>query len=236
MSAAPPHVVWKAELLAGRGDPRIAAACGRLLGILHAGTWRDAAIAQSCGDRQFFAALRLDPYYRRVADVHPELSREIERLIASHDDNRLCLVHGDYSPKNLLVHEAGLTLVDFEVGHYGDPAFDLGFLLTHLVLKAVHLADEFERYLALTATFWQAYRRELTTAAPLAERAQLESRAVRNFAGCALARVDGKSPVEYLVDESRRADVRRIAANLLRGDAATWDDALTVVRGAARLA
>lgn len=230
MSAAPPHTVWKAALLSGQTDPAIAAACGRLLGALHGGTWRDAEVATRFDDRQFFDALRLDPYYRRVAEVHPELREMLELLIKSQDENRLCLVHGDFSPKNLLVHVQGQTLVDFEVGHYGDPAFDLGFFLTHLVLKSVRAGADGERFLQLTNEFWTAYRRELSRTVTADELRRLEARAVQNFAGCALARVDGKSPVEYLTDESMRDAVRRFTAALLRESPASWNAALDVVR------
>jgi 5-methylthioribose kinase len=230
MSAAPPHTVWKTALLAGQVDPAIAVACGRLLGALHGGTWRNAEVAAQLDDRQFFDALRIDPYYRRIAEVHPQLREPINRLIESQDENRLCLVHGDFSPKNLLLHEHGQTLVDFEVGHYGDPAFDLGFFLTHLVLKAVYARADGERYLQLTTEFWNAYRRELASDASPDELQELEARAVQNFAGCALARIDGKSPVEYLTDDSQRDAVRCFTAALLRDPPSTWTDSLDVVR------
>ena len=142
MTAAPgEHTTWKEQLLAGRGDETIAAACGELLGRLHAGTWRDKDVARRFGDREYFMELRVKPYYRRVAEVHPDLAAAMKELIRSLDENRCCLVHGDFSPKNLLVWadpEQHVMLIDCEVGHYGDPAFDLGFMLSHLTLKAVY--------------------------------------------------------------------------------------------------
>ncbi|MEQ8784731.1 MAG: phosphotransferase [Pirellulaceae bacterium] len=223
MSAAPPHTVWKTELLSGVYRVELATACGRLLGLLHAGTWRDREIAATLGDRQFFIALRIDPYYRRVAEVHPALRERVEALIASQDEQRCCLVHGDFSPKNLLVHDANLTLVDFEVGHYGDPAFDLGFLLSHLVLKSIHAASACERLLELTQRFFAAYRGGFTDAASQAELGAVESRAVANCAACVLARVDGKSPVEYLSD-AHRETARRLGLEMLRATPASWSE------------
>jgi len=159
MSAAPEdHRVWKAGLLAGHADPTIAAACGRLLGRLHAGSWQNAEIRERLGDRTIFDELRLDPYYRTLARSFPGDAPHLERLIESVLAHRRSLVHADFSPKNLLVYSGGLLLVDFETGHYGDPAFDLGFFLSHLVLKAVYHAPDHEKYLALTEIFWSAYQ------------------------------------------------------------------------------
>ncbi|MCA9164104.1 MAG: phosphotransferase [Planctomycetales bacterium] len=142
MSAAPAeHIVWKRQLLRGVADRRIAAACGKLLGRLHARTWNDSGVANQLADRSFFEQLRVDPYYRFAAEQRPEFREYLEPLIASLVENRHSLVHGDFSPKNLLLFQHEVMLVDFEVGHFGDPAFDLGFFLTHIVLKAIHLGN-----------------------------------------------------------------------------------------------
>ncbi len=199
MSAAPSgHRTWKECLLAGEADPQIAAACGTLLGTLHAGSWRDADIAARLEDRTFFDSLRLDPYYRRLAIVHPDLADTLHNLIDETYRTRLCLVHGDFSPKNLLISPGQIWLIDFEVGHFGDPAFDLGFFLTHLALKAIHFQSRREEYLQLIDHFWQTYCRRLSLAASDSEIADLSRRTATHWAACLLARVDGKSPVDYL--------------------------------------
>jgi tRNA A-37 threonylcarbamoyl transferase component Bud32 len=222
MSAAPPHEVWKRQLLAGCVAPSTAAASGRLLAALHAGTWRHETVAISLADRSFFDDLRIDPYYRRIAQVHQDLQGPIVSLIESLANHRTCLVHGDFSPKNLLVHGQGLTLVDFEVGHYGDPAFDIGFFLSHLVLKAYWSGPRFEEYFHLTVAFWMAYRAGMAAAAEPGELRDLIARGVFNFAACMLARIDGKSKVEYL-SESLRETVRQRAKKLLLDPPATWE-------------
>ena len=144
MTAAPArHRTWKALLLAGPSalDPYIASICGKLLGALHAGSWNDAALGAALADRTYFDQLRLDPYYRHAAKNHPDLAPRLAGLIDSVWSHRLCLVHGDFSPKNLLISREHVWLIDHEVGHFGDPAFDLGFFLTHLVAKAVHARE-----------------------------------------------------------------------------------------------
>ncbi|HVA45449.1 MAG TPA: aminoglycoside phosphotransferase family protein [Pirellulales bacterium] len=227
MSAAPAdHRVWKADLLGGRVEPVIAEACGRLLGRLHAGTWHDADVAAQLDDRRLYDELRLDPYYRSVVRTHPGHAAALERLIDQTWHERHSLVHADFSPKNLLVYEGGLLLVDFETGHYGDPAFDLGFFLSHLMLKAAYHAPAHAAYLDLSRLFWKSYLAEMEGAISGDERRQLERRAIDNFAGCAWARLDGKSQVDYLTDAARRDVVRTLCQQLLNSPADDWEEVL----------
>lgn len=217
MSAAPDgHRTWKEILLAGETAESlpIAAACGKLLGQLHAGSWNNTAIAGQLDDRAYFDQLRLDPYYRHVARVHPDLAPRIERLIDSVWQHRRCLVHGDFSPKNLLVWPGHVMLIDFEVGHYGDPAFDLGFFLTHLVLKGVRSGRWRTEFRPLAHAFWIAYRDQLAPVVSTSELDDLEHRLLANLAGCLLARVDGKSRVDYLTPHQQDR-VRRLARAML---------------------
>ncbi len=232
MTAAPlGHATWKQRLLGGDADVATAAACGRVLGQLHASTWRDPLVDREFADRQFFDDLRLDPYYRQIARVHPGLGTAIDKLLASLAAHPRCLVHGDFSPKNLLVWPSGLMLIDCEVGHFGDPAFDLGFFLTHLALKSLHFAARFADYFALAETFWRAYRETLLPAAGLEELVGLESRVSHNWAACLLARVDGKSRVEYLTP-GEAAIVRKLAMPLIESPTATWNEMAAAVRAA----
>ena len=201
MTAAPGgNRTWKAILLSAElsESEAIARICGSLLGQLHAASWQDAAIARRLDDRTYFEQLRLDPYYRQAARVHPDLRPELEGLIDSVWQHRRCLIHGDFSPKNLLISPGEVLLIDFEVGHFGDPAFDLGFFLTHLVLKGIWAGERRDEYLTLITQFWETYRTRLELRVAFAEVADLEQRMLRNLAGCLLARVDGKSRVEYL--------------------------------------
>ncbi len=225
MTAAPrPNTVWKEELLAGRADPRIAAACGRLLGTLHAGSWLDPALAERVGDRTLFDQLRVDPYYRTLAEGQPEVRPAVQRLIDSLAEHPRSLVHADFSPKNLLVFSMGMMMVDFETGHYGDPAFDLGFFLSHLVLKACYHAPRHAAYLNLSRHFWQSYREVMAARISPQELEQLWARGVQHFAGCAWARLDGKSPVEYLVDAERRDQMRALCRQVFEAGPSDWPE------------
>lgn len=227
MTAAPRgHRTWKQCLLAGEYDESIAVACGGLLGVLHGATWHQVHDEQQFADRTFFDDLRLDPYYRHVARGFPELAGSLNRLIDSVWSERHALVHADFSPKNLLVWPAGLMLIDCEVGHYGDPAFDLGFFLAHLVLKTFRVGGARETAegaacYRLTTRFWDAYRRSLGECVDRTSIEALERRGIANLAGCLLARLDGKSQVDYLQDKS---PVRAAARRLLLDTPHSWQD------------
>ncbi len=213
MEAVPqPHDNWKTLLLAGRVNPDHAAQFGHLLGTVHRRAADDATIIADFDDRSFYDSLRLEPYYRYAAAHVPAAAPFIAALLDETWATRLTLVHGDYSPKNILVRRGRLILLDHEVAHYGDPAFDLGFGLTHLLSKAHHLPAQRVDLAAAAATFW----REYTTA--LGEppwRAGLEERAARHTLACLLARVAGRSPLEYL-DAAERARQQAVVVELLQ--------------------
>ncbi len=236
MTAAPePNVVWKERLLAVRSTAEVMAEhantgdAARLLARIHATTFDHSALHDGglLSDRTVFDQLRIDPFYRTVAAVHPDLRAALEPLMdlpTSSELDHLCFVHGDFSPKNLLVHPTGasLTLVDFETAHAGDPAYDLGFVLSHLLLKGVHAARRFaadgknqgtpDAALSLATTFLDTYR-QAASSFPIRLDA-LDRRAAAHAAANALARIDGKSPVDYLDPPAQEA-VRRFARKVL---------------------
>jgi len=193
---------WKEDLLDGAADPSVAARLGELLADWHRATWSDALVAERFGDYEAFEQLRVDPYHRTVAQRRPALAGAIREQVAAMRANRRCLVHGDYSPKNVLVGDGGLWVIDFEVAHYGDPAFDVAFLLSHLLLKAIHRPGARDALERCARAFLEGYERPL------------EGRVVGQLGCLVAARVDGKSPVEYL-DEPGRERARAFGARLL---------------------
>ncbi len=211
---------WKTLLMRGDLSPVTAARVGELLGQLHGQSRAVVGLMEAFADRQDFVALRVDPYLRVTAERRPHLAaaigRNTERMLSVRD----CLVHGDYSPKNLLVapgRPAAVVLLDHEVCHWGDPAFDTAFCLTHLHLKACTFPDRTTEFLDLVQVFWTAY---LAAARPADPRG-LERDTV-GLLGCLLAaRVDGKSPAEYLGTDELRERVRALADSVLREEPAT---------------
>ncbi|MBX9789784.1 MAG: phosphotransferase [Pirellulales bacterium] len=242
MAAVPEgHRVWRDELLAGRIDPALGAQCGQLLAALHAGSWHDRDIAAELGDRQLFHELRVAPYYEAVARDVPEARDWMNDLIASLSAPPQALVHADFSPKNLLLFDGNLTLVDFETGHAGDPAFDLGFVLAHLVLKTFYHAlrgeadasRRAEQMLALIQQFWDAYSPIVIERIGQHSTQQLTQRGLQHLAGCLWARLDGTSRIDYLPDPASRERVRQLCRAIFRRGPAQWDEVAKWIEAAA---
>ncbi len=216
--------VWKESLLAGEVDRAVGERAGFILGRIHEATGRDPTSVEPFRDHAVFVQLRVDPFYRRIQERRPEVAVAVQPLIDQMLSRKEALCHGDYSPKNILVHGQGFTLVDYETAHFGDPTMDLGFFLSHLMLKAVKRHGERERYFELTRAFWRGYGWEVR----FRPAAELEARGVRHFAACTLARIDGTSPVDYLPEEPKREAVRHLGRRVLLDGVARWEDVLRV--------
>ena len=214
MEAVPAdHRVWKAELLAGVVDPTIAEQAGELLSAIHNETANHPEFRDRFGDRTVFDELRVDPFYRHIIGKHPQVAPAVERVIDEVLSIAVCVVHADFSPKNLLLSNGRLTLVDFETGHFGDPAFDLGFFLSHLVLKTIKHARRRTEFLNLARRFWAAYAENMSS--NLLNQKELERRSVGNLGSCVLARIDGKSPIDYFDQPWQTETARTLAFTYL---------------------
>jgi len=203
MSAAPRDAeTWKAQLM--RGDVRVETArrIGEMLGAM-----MRVQCDTDFADQSVFDALRLDPYYRAAARVHPDLAPRITAMMERSSARRMSLVHGDWSPKNFLVYADRVMAIDWEVIHYGDPAFDAAFLVNHLALKSVLRPDNRAAYREAAIAFLRAV-------------AELESSTMEHLGPLMLARVDGKSPVEYL-STAAREHVRAAARGMILDPPAT---------------
>ena len=199
------HLVWKSSLLNGEVDESIGRRLGEILAGIHSRTTNDAELRERLGDRTIFDELRLDPFYRYMAQRQAELRPALERLIDETMATSTCLVLGDFSPKNILLvpSELGsdgqrprLVLVDFETGHFGDPAFDLGFFLSHLLLKTIKHAIRADSFFDMIRAFWSAYRGAGFQSGD-------ERNTVTHLAACMRARIEGKSTVDYLTSEAQ---------------------------------
>lgn len=213
---------WKDDLLAGRVDTKVGARLGSLLAAWHG---LDVRASSRLDDPEAFEQLRVDPYYRTVAHRVPDLDAPIAALIKRMAAERRCLVHGDFSPKNVLVGHDGLWVIDFEVAHIGDPAFDVAFLTSHLMLKAVHRPVDRHAYAACTDQFWHSY----LNGTPSDIRDGIDGgidHVLRHLGALLLARVDGKSPAEYLTSpelDVARALGRRLLTEPPNSLDAVWD-------------
>jgi aminoglycoside phosphotransferase (APT) family kinase protein len=213
------HVVWKSELLAGRIDVAIAQAVGDVIGRIHAATAYSSVMAARFATDQNFYAIRLEPYLAEAARMHPQLASYLDGLIKRTQKHRIALVHGDLSPKNILLGPGGPVVIDAECAWFGDPAFDLAFCLHHFVLKSAHQPNLVHQYMTLFSALQTRYFSQVT----FESKDELEHRIATLLPALALARVDGKSPAEYL-DDAGRIRLRNAAVALLRQPPSRLDD------------
>ncbi len=214
MTYLPPaqNPVWKAKLLAGEIDADFAASVGEALCTIHGRSASDPRLAEAFANDDTFEAIRLEPYLRATAARQPDLAERLNALADTTIETRRALVHGDISPKNILCGPKGPVFLDAECAWYGDPAFDLAFCLNHLLLKGAWRPDLRSEYLEAFRALAAAYLGRIDWEEP----EKFENRCARLLPGLFLARVDGKSPVEYLTDEASREMVRGAARALLR--------------------
>lgn len=207
------HPVWKQQLLAGQVDAGTASAVGHALAALHGASAHRADLAAAFDTGENFHALRLEPYLLATGRRHPDVAHVLADLARRTAGRHTALVHGDVSPKNILVGPKGPVLLDAECAWYGDPAFDLAFCLNHLLLKRLARPESSR---ALHTAFGALVDAYFGTAS-FEPRHRLEARAAQLLPALLLARVDGKSPVEYLNEEPAKAQVRRFALQRIAG-------------------
>jgi aminoglycoside phosphotransferase (APT) family kinase protein len=205
------HPVWKARLRDGHADAAFAAEVGRRIAAIHAHAAAQPGLAAAFPTDEIFHAIRLEPYLLAAARAHPDLASVLEDIAAVTARSKRTLVHGDVSPKNILCGPSGPVFLDAECAWWGDPAFDLAFCLNHLLLKCLWAPKASAGFMACFEALAARYLAGITWEAADA----LEARAARLLPGLFLARVDGKSPVEYLTEEHDKNRVRRVARALL---------------------
>lgn len=205
------HRLWKTELRDGRANPSDAAEAGRRLGKIHSGTAGDKQIATIFPPSDIFHAIRLEPYLEATAIKHPDLNDRLFSLSRRTGGVRQAMIHGDVSPKNILIGPGGPIFLDAECACIGDPAFDLAFCLNHFLLKCLWTPAARDDFLACFDAMTTSYLAQVTWEDP----AETENRAASLLPGLFLARIDGKSPVEYVTDEADKDRVRDCARPLI---------------------
>lgn len=232
MEAVPdPHANLKELLMTDAGGWKAVSQAAWLLATIHRESSSQRERVQPVfQDTTFFESLRLEPYYAYAAGCVPEAAEFLTALIAStrEESHRHCLVHGDYSPKNMLVHGGKVILLDHEVIHWGDPAFDVGFFLTHLLSKARHFPERLEAFFEAALHWWRIYSDALGSGPWSGD---MEVRCAQHLLACLLARVAGRSPLEYLSVTERSAQRAAVVATIRRlRESATVNETIHTLR------
>ena len=205
----PEVFLWKDTLLQGQVSKVEPQKVGAALGTIHNASAKSEVLAQFQNQADF-NALRLEPYLLFTATRHSSLQPELYGLADMLESHEKVVVHGDISPKNIIFRRGHPVFLDAECATAGDPAFDVAFCLNHLILKALHLPAKRDLLLRCAEHLWSAYSDKVDW--ETAE--ELERRISCLLPALMLARVDGKSPVEYL-DENERQCVRVISVPII---------------------
>ena len=205
------YPLWKHQLRDGIADADDAASVGRLLGTIHSRTANRRDIAEMFSTDHIFHAMRLEPYLEATARAHKDLAAVLLGLSERTANTKRVLVHGDISPKNIMLGPKGPVFLDAECAWHGDPAFDVAFCLKHLLLKCLWTPGSTSNFLHCFNSLWDNYRVQIDWESE----AEMAHRVATLLPGLFLARVDGKSPVEYLTGDHDKDRVRRVARALL---------------------
>jgi 5-methylthioribose kinase len=214
------HPVWKFQLRDGLVDLNTARMVGAQMGRIHSASANDASIAVQFPTDDIFYSIRLEPYLDATARVHGDLAPRLKELVDTTFNTKRVLVHGDIAPKNILVGPHRPIFLDCECAWFGDPAFDLAFCLNHLLLKCLWHPSASAAFLEAFTMLAENYLSYVSWE----PRAEMERRTAHLLPGLFLARVDGKSPAEYLTDEKDKNKVRSCASKLLMKPVNTLDE------------
>lgn len=210
--------MWKDDLMDGIIDEQIGKLSMLALSIVHNKCAGVEKIKNIFASKDVFYNLRISPYFEFLVEKYPSLSEGVEELKGFLMGKGYTLIHGDFSPKNIMTDGKAISILDYEVAHYGHPSFDLGFLSTHFVLKAVKFKSLAGQYLSLLRSMLEIY----FDRAEFIDRDELMETFRKVWAMILLARVDGKSPAEYITVEEDKELIRTIAFYILACDS-TYD-------------
>lgn len=212
------HTNWQKDLMAAQVEPEFADDLGRLLAEIHKNTFARPELAADFDNEDLFHLLRIEPFLERSASAVPEVADAMERVIHSLRVNRHALVHGDFSPKNILVNRSGNrprpVVLDAECAVWGDPVFDVAFCLAHLALKSIHVRDSSETIIEAARRFRASYLK----ACPEELAQGVNQRLGQLVPALLLARVVGASPVGYLTKQEQNLVTQAATHSLISGE------------------
>ncbi len=212
-------LMWKEHLMKGQLDFGVAKKSIETLVQVHNECSTRQDIKEMFANKEIFYGLRISPYIEFIVGKYPELQDSAAKIVDETMNQSITLVHGDYSPKNIMVTDSGISVLDYEVAHCGHPAFDLAFFSNHFILKSVKFNRYGTAYLAMLNYMAELYFAQMK----FMDKAKFEDSYIRILAMLMLARIDGKSPVEYLVgDKMRQQFVRDLSFRMIRENIHTF--------------
>ncbi|MCK9524173.1 MAG: phosphotransferase [Proteobacteria bacterium] len=224
--AAPEHcTMWKSDLLDGLLDFKVAELAIDALVTVHNKCAQDAYVSEAFASKDVFYNLRISPYIEFTVEKYPQLAEYAKPIIEELMESAITLIHGDFSPKNILVDNRKIFVLDFEVAHYGHPSFDLAFFSNHFLLKAVKNKAYGQAYLNMLKDMLDIYFEKMN----YMDKKSLEQSFISLLALMQLARVDGKSPAEYITSEEDKEMVRSIGFGIIDSKIKTIDEVIDFV-------
>lgn len=219
-------LMWKDYLMNGILSYPVARETIDTLSTVHNKCANDEKIKQTFKNKDVFYNLRISPYFEFTAEKHPEIKDLSKKISDEMMESEISLIHGDYSPKNIMVIDNGISVLDYEVSCFGHPAFDLAFFANHFILKAVKFKEFSCGYLCMLDFMIKRYFENLK----YMDKKEFERTFIETLSLLLLARVDGKSPVEYLVGDDTKQDiVRKISFKLIKNNVSTFADAKSLI-------
>ena len=216
-------VVWKKNLLNKSISLKDAKRIGRLLGKIHKYYYQKERYKKIFLNDKTFYSIRIEPYLVFTSKFYPELSSCYKSSINFLKKNQTTVIHGDFSPKNILIGKSFPIILDAETACWGNPIFDLAFLNNHLILKSILNKDIYKGYVSLSKSFLKTY---LATF-PTINNDNYIREFVKLQALLLLARVDGKSPVEYFL-KNHKVMTRKLAKKIIFGETYNLNNFYTI--------
>ena len=177
------------------------------------------------GNNNNFYDLRLDPYFNEVGRIYPKYKKYIKNINKNYFENSSTLVHGDFSPKNILIGKNKIIYLDAECCNFGDPVFDLVFFTNHLLIKSIFIKDKSQEFIKSYIIFYKEYLNNLN----LKNYKSYINRIIEMTPIMLLARIDGKSPVEYLNSKKIKNIIRKKSFLLLNSKINNLNDIVGII-------
>jgi len=204
--------LWKKELFKSNININFSQSVAQNLSFIHLNTFNNSELKSKFDTIKLFEDLRIDPYIRFTATIHDDIKNKLLDIANNLNNKKITLVHGDISPKNILINNDKPIFLDAECAWYGDPAFDFAFCINHLILKSIKLPKVKDLLSKSFRILSDTYLMNVKWEDPKL----FEKRTILILSALMLARIDGKSPVEYINSNYEKQFIRSFAKSIIQ--------------------